>query len=266
MPENINKMENKKTQNARKGKTYEEMYGLEKSKAYKQKLSFAFKGKKYSEEKKKIYQQTQARISKGKTIEERFGIERAKEIRAKISHRTKEVLNKPEVREKMSAWQRGRIMPQAVVQKRIDTIKRNGGFKQSDYQKKKASIAVKKARKLQIFPIKDTAIEVKMQNYLKQLGVEFYTHQWIDIEHGYQCDILIPSKKLVIECDGDYWHGYWSYGNNLSKDQKEQRKEDLIRTNEMRDKGYKVLRFWETEIKLMELQDLKTKLNQMGVI
>ena len=43
-----------------------------------------------------------------------------------------------------------------------------------------------------VFPIKDTSIEVKIQNYLKELGVEFFTHQYIDIEHGYQCDVFIP--------------------------------------------------------------------------
>jgi hypothetical protein len=41
------------------------------------------------------------------------------------------------------------------------------------------------------------------------MELTFFTHQYIkEIEHGYQCDILIPLMRLVIECYGDYWHKY----------------------------------------------------------
>lgn len=104
-------------------------------------------------------------------------------------------------------------------------------------------------RKTAVFPKKDTSIEVKIQNFLKILGIEFFTHQYMKIEHGYQCDILIPSMNLVIECDGDYWHKY-STGRDI----------DHIRTSELLSKGFKVLRLWENEIKIMELNDFKEKL------
>jgi very-short-patch-repair endonuclease len=240
----------------KKGKTYEQICGNEKAKIWKERLIKSMKGRTYSPEILLKYKETQARISKGKTFEERFGKERAIEIRGKISKSTKETLNTPEVSAKISAWQTGRKMPREVVNKRVETIKRNGGFTQSDYQKMKASIAVKEARKYQILPMKDTTIEVILQNYLKQLGVEFFTHQYIkEIEHGYQCDILIPSKKCIIECDGNYWHNY-PLGKEI----------DIIRNNELREKGYTVLRFWENEIRVMELEDLKNKLIQMEII
>jgi very-short-patch-repair endonuclease len=115
---------------------------------------------------------------------------------------------------------------------------------------------IKEARAKQIFPIKDTGIEIKIQNYLKQLNINFFAHQYIkDIEHGYQCDILIPSKKCIIECDGNYWHNY-PLGKEI----------DIIRNNELREKGYTVLRFWENEIRVIELEDLKNKLIQMEII
>ena len=69
------------------------------------------------------------------------------------------------------------------------------------------------------------------------------------IEHGYQCDILIPSEKLVIECDGDYWH---KYPIGLEKDH--------VRTKELIEKGFKVLRLWEKDIKNMKLKEFKEKL------
>lgn len=105
---------------------------------------------------------------------------------------------------------------------------------------------MREKRSKQIFPIKDTSIEQKIQNFLKELKMEFYTHQYIHIEHGYQCDIFIPSKNLVIECFGDYWHKI-PYGNPL----------DSLRCQELRAKGYRVLVFWEKEIKVMELNDFK---------
>lgn len=110
---------------------------------------------------------------------------------------------------------------------------------------------IKEARKNQIFPKYDTSIEVKIQNFLKQLNIEFFTHQHIkEIEHSYRCDIFIPSKNLVIECDGDYWHKY-PIGNDI----------DHIRTSELLFKGFKVLRLWENEIKPMTLNDFKKKLD-----
>lgn len=106
-----------------------------------------------------------------------------------------------------------------------------------------------KEKGLYKFPVKDTSIEIKIQNYLKQLNIEFFTHQYMHIEHGYQCDILIPSMNLVIECDGTYWHKY-PVGRDI----------DHIRTKELLEKGFKVLRLWEFEINAMTIEDLKEKL------
>lgn len=105
-----------------------------------------------------------------------------------------------------------------------------------------------------IFPIKDTKPEIKLQNLLKQLKIEFFTHQYTHIEHGYQCDILIPiqegiDKPTIIECFGDYWHKF-PIGREI----------DILRCGELRTKDYRVFVFWEREIKVMELNDLRDKL------
>ena len=110
------------------------------------------------------------------------------------------------------------------------------------------------ARSKQILPVKDTKIEVRIQNFLKQLGIKFFTHQYMkEIEHGYQCDILIPSMKMVIECDGIYWHKY-----PIGKET------DIIRSEELRQKGYKVLRLWETEINNLTIPEFEFKLGLMN--
>lgn len=100
------------------------------------------------------------------------------------------------------------------------------------------------------FPTKDSSIEIKIQNFLKQLGIEFFTHQYMkEIEHGYQCDILIPSMSLVIECDGNYWH---KYPIGLERDH--------IRTKELIEKGFKVLRLWESEIRVMDINQFRKQI------
>lgn len=181
------------------------------------------------------------------------------ELIKRISEGTRLALSKPEIRAKMSAWQLGRKMPRSVVEKRIATIKRRGGFKQSEYQKMKVSIAVKKARRHQVFPVKDTTIEIKMQNMLKSLNIEFATHRYIkEIKHGYQCDIFIPvqngiAKKTIIECFGEYWHDY-PVGREIDK----------IRCKELREQGWRVLIFWGDEIHAMEEEDLYNKFLQVG--
>lgn len=122
----------------------------------------------------------------------------------------------------------------------------NKGYIMSEEQKNK----LKKARAKLVLPMKDTTIEVKIQNFLKELNIEFFTHQYIkEIEHSYQCDILIPSMNLVIECDGNYWHKY-PIGNDI----------DHIRTKELLDKGFKVLRLWESEIRKMSINEFEYKI------
>ena len=73
---------------------------------------------------------------------------------------------------------------------------------------KKQTAKWKEMRSKLVLPLQDSSIEVRLQNFLKELQIEFFTHQYMHIEHGYQCDILIPSKNLIIECFGDYWHKY----------------------------------------------------------
>ena len=112
---------------------------------------------------------------------------------------------------------------------------------------------LKERRAKQIFPIKDTSIEVKIQDFLKELKMEFFTHQIMNkIKHRYQCDILIPSMNLVIECDGYYWHKY-PIGLEM----------DHIRTKELIEKGFKVLRLWEFEIKKMNIKDFQFRLMEV---
>ena len=110
---------------------------------------------------------------------------------------------------------------------------------------------------------RNTSIELKIQNFLKELKIDFFTHQYIkEIKHAYQCDIFIPSMNLVIECDGYYWHAnpntyppnfIISKARNKIITAKDIWEKDAIRTKELKEEGYRIIRLWEKEIKEMGL-------------
>lgn len=96
-------------------------------------------------------------------------------------------------------------------------------------------IKIRNARLKQIFPIKDSSIEVALQKALKSRGIEFQTHKLL--LEKYQVDVFIP-PSLIVEADGNYWHNY-----------PDGRKEDELRDMELTNAGYTVVRFWGSEIR-----------------
>ena len=105
---------------------------------------------------------------------------------------------------------------------------------------------------------KDTQIEVVLRKALWNKGIRYRKNMRL-----YNChpDIVITKYKIAVFCDGDFWHG-----NTLEKyDVKTNTKfwhekikrnveRDLENTIELRDNGWIVMRFWESEI-LNKLED-----------
>ena len=210
----------------------------------------SFEGKKHTEETKKKIRLARARqiIIEDSNKKRRLtlkGRNFSKESRKKMSqHALKRFSNKEnsphygkspsvETRLKISKALKGRTLEQLHPPKKAEQIRKK----------------IKKAREKQVFPLQDTSIEIKIQNFLKKLGIEFFTHQHMNIKHSYRCDIFIPSFNLVIEADGNYWHKYPT-GTEI----------DHIRTKELVQKGFRVLRLWEKDIKIITLNDFKKKL------
>lgn len=169
---------------------------------------------------------------KGMTYEEEYGEDKAKEIKNNMS------IN----RSGMNNYWFGKELQEGH---KIKISKSLSGRKLS----KENFIKLQEGRKNTIIPTKDTSIEVKIQNFLEQLRIDYFKHKHMNIEHAYQCDIFIPTLNLVIECDGDYWHKYPT-GRDIDK----------IRTSELIENGFKVLRLWEHEVKVMNLDKFKEKL------
>ncbi|MBN2270277.1 MAG: DUF559 domain-containing protein [Sedimentisphaerales bacterium] len=90
-------------------------------------------------------------------------------------------------------------------------------------------------RKLHYTMPRETAIEAKVYQELERRGVTFVKQQVID--GLWVVDALIPGARMVIECDGEYWH---SLPEMIVRDQK--------KDNYLKSRGYKVFRFPEAAI------------------
>jgi very-short-patch-repair endonuclease len=93
---------------------------------------------------------------------------------------------------------------------------------------------IREARSKQTFLNQDTMIEKKIQEQLNLHNIR-YKHPYI-LNH-FICDFAIPEKKVIIECDGDYWH-------SLQRNKRYDRMK-----NDYCDKhGWTLLRFTEIQI------------------
>jgi len=203
----------------------------------------------------------------------RKGIKLTIEERQKISDATKLAMRSPKIRLKISKANFGRKHPHTKETKRKIGLANSialKGHKVTEETKRKLSLALKGkkmnpevGRKIskrrmerkqrlgyinspetrekirikrlnQIFPTKDTSIEIKVQNALKEKGIDFEKHKVL--LNRYQVDIFIE-PNIAIEADGDYWHN-----------RKGVKERDRIKTTELVNNGFVVYRFWEHEI------------------
>lgn len=98
---------------------------------------------------------------------------------------------------------------------------------------------------------KDTSIEITFRKALWHKGIR-YRKNCKDILGT--PDIAIKKYHLLVFCDGDFWHGKEYHGVKNHKrfwDEKikRNRERDLEYTIRLRDEGWTVIRFWESDIK-----------------
>ncbi len=98
------------------------------------------------------------------------------------------------------------------------------------------------------FPFFDTSIEKTMAESLLRKNIPFIKQ--FNIDGKFVCDFAIPSCKLIIECDGDYWHANPKiYKRTLTFSQQKNTKRDKAKNAYLKKRGWAVLRFFESEIK-----------------
>ena len=91
----------------------------------------------------------------------------------------------------------------------------------------------------------NTGIERKMQYILQKNGYVFETHRRIC---GYYPDIIFRDRQILVECDGDYWHGNPLIYENFDKRQLKAHRHDKKRDKILENNGWSVIRFWEIDI------------------
>lgn len=211
------------------------------------------KGKKHSEEtRKKITLKLMGRKLSKESIIKRTETRRKNHAMGKSNFGKNKIMPREAV-EKIRLANTGKKRSEEF-KKRMSLLKK-GKTHEQIYGKEQSKLLIenfKKKRREQRFPIKNTNIEIKIQNYLKELKIEFFTHyRFKEINSHYVCDILIPVQKsrsycfywpLIIECDGNYWH---KYPIGLASDK--------IKDENLLKNGFRILRLWGSDIKEMNL-------------
>jgi very-short-patch-repair endonuclease len=94
-----------------------------------------------------------------------------------------------------------------------------------------------------------SSLNIKFEEKLKNKNIVFEKEHRIDY---YIVDFCFPSKKIVVEVDGDYWHGnpliYNETGKILNKMQRRVVGKDKAEKTYLTNRGWKLIRFWEKDI------------------
>lgn len=108
--------------------------------------------------------------------------------------------------------------------------------------------------------VSPSKLEIAGYQILDSIGVEYLTQE--KVADKFIVDAFIPACDIVIQFDGDYWHGNPSKYRRaedldsdsdrrrpLNKIQKGNMKKDKGQSAYLRKCGYAVLRFWESDVK-----------------
>ena len=100
------------------------------------------------------------------------------------------------------------------------------------------------------------------EKYLKLFNVEFETQYYINDIHQY-CDAYVPSKNLIIEVNGDYWH--YNPITNKKKPtfyQLKRMEKDKLKKEYCDKHNIKLFNIWENDIK-HNLDEVLTELKKV---
>jgi very-short-patch-repair endonuclease len=92
---------------------------------------------------------------------------------------------------------------------------------------------------------KVSTLNIRFKEALSRIGLFPKTEYQIDF---YLVDFCFPDKKVVVEVDGDYWHGNPEIYGELNKTQKRVMFKDRREKTFLENRGWKLLRFWEKDI------------------
>lgn len=105
---------------------------------------------------------------------------------------------------------------------------------------------------------KPSKLEFRLRQYLDELGINYEPSAML--KDKFIVDIRIGD--LIIEADGDYWHGHPRF-YPLTKRQFDQQRRDASRNKYLTTCGYTVVRIWESD---MSMECVKMILMEHGLI
>jgi hypothetical protein len=119
---------------------------------------------------------------------------------------------------------------------------------------------------------KKTDIEILFEDILIELNiphqVKFRIYDKDKINFWYrEYDFLILNSNILIEVDGDYWHGNKNIFNEVSEFQKSVQENDKIKEEFAIRNGYEIIRFWGSDVKnkkeevINKIKEIWEKLN-----
>lgn len=93
----------------------------------------------------------------------------------------------------------------------------------------------------------NTKIEILVRDFLQQQKITFEQQKVFGF---WAFDFYLTDFKIFIECDGDYWHANPKFykPNKFNATQKNNVKRGKQKESFARNRGYRVLRFWEFDI------------------
>lgn len=158
-----------------------------------------------------------------------------------------------------------RMTPEAVIIRNLkisNFAKTRIGYKNPNFGKKFTPEHIHK-----IFANRSakTNIEKMMSSFLDEYQIEYYFQFFINDESTHSYDFKIKGIPLIIETDGDYWHGGPGCKNHFYK--VDSIKEvDVMKTNVANKNGYTVLRFWQSDMQNNFNYIRKVILNEINVM
>jgi very-short-patch-repair endonuclease len=114
---------------------------------------------------------------------------------------------------------------------------------------------------------KKTDIEQLFEKLLEELKIpyqcKFRIYDKEKVKFWFkEYDFLIIDTKILIEIDGDYWHGNENFFTELSDFQKSVRINDEIKETFANDRGFEVIRFWGSDVK-KNIDEVKIKIKKI---
>lgn len=129
------------------------------------------------------------------------------EWKTNISKGMKGIKRSEETKKKMSNYQSNR--PKEVKQKQVESWRKQWNSLSKEEQLKRLEKWINAGHEAEKDGsyLKPSSIEIKVQEQLDEIGIRYVQQKRIyNGERYFFLDFYIPSLKLIIECNGDYWH------------------------------------------------------------